>query len=164
MDQASFFRVVNHPVKFKLFLLTRLPSAFFAGLHMRDADQERCAVTVPYKWFTKNPFRSTYFACLSMAAEMATGVLAMAHIQGRKPSLSMLVVSTEAAYFKKATGRTLFVCNDGSLIRNAIEQAVVTGEAVTVRATSVGSDEAGEVIAEFFITWSFKVRSVHRPG
>ena len=159
MDQGSFFRVVNHPVKFKLFLLTRLPSAFFAGLRIRNADPDRCAVTVPYKWFTKNPFRSTYFACLSMAAEMATGVLAMAHIQGRKPSLSMLVVSTEAAYFKKATGRALFVCNDGSLIRKAIEQAVVTGEAVTVRVASVGSNEAGEVIAEFFITWSFKVRS-----
>jgi hypothetical protein len=159
MEQQSFFRVVNHPVKFKLFLLTRLPSAFFAGLHMRDADPDRCAVTVPYKWFTKNPFRSTYFACLSMAAEMSTGVLAMAHIQGRKPSLSMLVVTTEASYFKKATGRTLFVCNDGSMIRKAIEEAVVTGEAVTFRACSVGSNEAGEVIAEFFITWSFKVRS-----
>ena len=158
MEQQSFFRVVNNPVKFKLFLLTRLPSAFFAGLHMRDAGPDRCAVTVPYKWFTKNPFRSTYFACLSMAAEMTTGVLAMAHIQGRKPSLSMLVVATESAYFKKATGRTLFVCNDGSNIRKAIEQAVVTGEAVTVRACSIGSNEAGEVIAEFFITWSFKTR------
>jgi len=159
MEQQSFFRVVNNPVKFKLFLLTRLPSAFFAGLHMRDAGPDRCAVTVPYKWFTKNPFRSTYFACLSMAAEMTTGVLAMAHIQGRKPSLSMLVVATESAYFKKATGRTLFVCNDGSNIRKAIEQAVVTGEAVTVRACSIGSNEAGEVIAEFFITWSFRIRS-----
>lgn len=157
-SQESFFRLALHPIKFRIFLLTRLPSAFFAGLRIRDIDPERSAVTVPYKWFTKNPFRSTYFACLSMAAEMSTGVLAMAHIQGRKPPLSMLVIGTEATYFKKATGRTRFQCTDGDLIRNAIEQAVATGEATTARACSIGTNEAGEVIAEFFITWSFKMK------
>ena len=158
MEQASFFRLANNPIKFKLFLLTRLPSAFFSGVRIRDADPERCAVTIPYKWFTKNPFRSTYFACLSMAAEMSTGILAMAHIQGRKPSLSMLVVGLEATYFKKATGRVMFVCRDGLAIQAVIERAVATGEASTFRACSVGENEAGEVVAEFFITWSFKVR------
>jgi len=158
MSQESFFRRVNNPIKFKLFLLAKLPSAFFSGVRIRDADPDRCAVTIPYKWFTKNPFRSTYFACLSVAAEMSTGILSMAHIQDRRPSLSMLVVGLEANYFKKATGRTLFVCNDGRAIREVIERAVATGEATTVRACSVGSNEAGEVIAEFFITWSFKIR------
>ena len=158
MEQGSFFRVVNHPIKFRLFLLTRLPSAFFSGVRIRDADPERCSVTIPYRWFTKNPFRSTYFACLSMAAEMSTGTLAMACIQGRKPSVSMLVVNLEATYFKKATGRTMFVCSDGAMIRKAVEQAIVTGEAVSVRACSIGTNEAGEVVAEFFITWSFKIR------
>ena len=157
-EQEAYFRVVNNPFKFKLFLLTKLPSAFFSGARIQSADPDRCAVTIPYKWFTKNPFRSTYFACLSMAAEMSTGILAMAHIRDRKPSLSMLVVGLEATYFKKATGRTLFVCTDGSIIRKAVEQAIVTGEAATVRACSIGTSEAGEVIAEFFITWSFKIR------
>ena len=158
MSQESFFRTLRHPIKFRLFLLTRLPSAFFSGVRVRDADPDRCTVTVPYKWFTKNPFRSTYFACLSMAAEMSTGILSMAHIQDRKPSLSMLVVGLEATYFKKATGRSRFICTDGSIIRKAVEQAVATGEAATVRACSIGTNEAGEVIAEFFITWSFKLR------
>lgn len=158
MDQQSFFRKVNSPFAFKVFLLSKLPSAFFTGIRIRDADTDRCAVTIPYRWFTRNPFRSTYFACLSMAAEMSTGILAMAHIQGRKPSVSMLVVGVESNYFKKAIGRTLFVCNDGAAIRHAIEQAVVTGEAMTVRACSAGTNEAGEVVAEFFITWSFKIR------
>jgi len=149
-----------HPLKFKLFLLTRLPSAFFAGIRIKDVDEVRCVTTIPYKWFTRNPFRSTYFACLSMAAEMSTGVLAMTHIQGRKPSVSLLVVKLEANYFKKAVGRTYFKCTDGALIKKAIEQAVATGEGVTARACSIGENEAGEVIAEFFITWSFKVRGV----
>jgi hypothetical protein len=147
-----------HPLKFKLFLLTRLPSAFFAGIRIREADAEQCVVTIPYKWFTKNPFRSTYFACLGMAAEMSTGVLSMTHIQRQKLPISMLVVKLEANYFKKATGRSRFQCTDGALIRKTIEQAIATGEGTTVRACSIGTNEAGEVISEFFITWSFKLR------
>lgn len=158
MDQDAFFRLANHSFKFKLFLFTRLPSAFFAGLRIKYAEPQRCAVSIPYKWWTRNPFRSIYFACLSMAAEMSTGVLAMAHIQGRKPPISMLVTALEGNFFKKATGRTVFVCTDGAVIKDAIEQAVSTGEATTVKACSIGTSESGEVVAEFFITWSFKVR------
>ncbi len=157
MDE-SFFRLALHPIKFRLFLLTRLPSALFSGIRIRDIDPQRSIVSVPYKWFTKNPFRSTYFACLGMAAEMSTGALAMAHIQGRKPSVSMLVVGMEAAFFKKAIGRTQFQCSDGALIQQAVEQAASTGEAATVRTCSIGTSDTGEVVAEFFITWSFKTK------
>ena len=155
----SFFRLTRSPLKFKLFLLTKLPSAFFSGLRIPEADESHCVVTVPYRWFTKNPFHSTYFACLSMAAEMSTGVLAMANCYKRKPSVSMLVVHAEAAYFKKATGRTYFSCADGAAIKAAVEQAVATGEAVTVKVRSVGTNAAGDPVAEFFITWSFKVKA-----
>jgi len=157
-DTASFLRLLGNPVKFRFYLLARLPSAFFSGLRIREIDVDRCAVTVPYKWFTQNPFRSTYFACLSMAAEMSTGALAMAHSYRNKPAISMLVVSVESHYFKKATGPTRFTCTDGDAIRETILQAIATGEARTIRARSLGADPAGETIAEFFITWSFKAK------
>jgi hypothetical protein len=92
-----------------------------------------------------------------MAAEMSTGVLAMMHLQGRGP-VSMLVVKVESEYFKKATGRTTFICTDGMLIKQAIEEAVRTGEASTVRAASAGLNEREETVALFHVTWSFKVK------
>ncbi len=155
---AAFIKLMKHPVKFRLFLFSRLPSAFFAGVRVKEIDEKKCVVTVPYKWFSKNPFRSTYFACLSMAAEMSTGALSMAHLYKRKPPVSMLVVKVESEYFKKATGRTTFVCEDGELIQKAIEESIATGEARIVRARSVGKNKDGETVAEFFITWSFKVK------
>jgi len=72
--------------------------------------------------------------------------------------LSLLVVRVESAYFKKATGRTRFVCEDGARIRSTIGEAILSGEAKTVAATSVGRNEAGVVVAEFTVTWSFKSR------
>lgn len=76
----QFLELVQHPVKYRLFLLKKLPAAFFSGIRVKYADENKAVVTVPYKWFSTNPFKSTYFACLSMAAEMTTGLLAMAHI------------------------------------------------------------------------------------
>ncbi|MEJ8818120.1 DUF4442 domain-containing protein [Lacibacter sp. H407] len=156
---AQFIRQIKHPVKGKLFLLLKLPSAFFSGVRIQSIDEERCVVTVPYKWFSQNPFRSIYFACLAMAAEMTTGVLGLMQIMGRKPSVSMLVVSLEANYFKKATDVTTFVCEDGKAIEQLVDEAIATGEARSIKAKSVGRNKAGEIVAEFYITWSFKAKS-----
>jgi len=156
----SFSKLMTHPLKFRVFLLSKLPSAYFSGVRVKSIDENRCEVTVPFKWFSQNPFRSTYFACLSMAAEMSTGALALAHLYKRKPPVSMLVVKTEGEYFKKAVDKTTFVCDDGSEINRMIGEAVATGEARTIRAKSIGKNKAGELVAEFYITWSFKAKQI----
>ena len=155
----KFIRLMRHPLKFRLYLFARLPSAYFSGIRIREIDELHCVTSVPYKWFSQNPFRSTYFACLGMAAEMSTGTLAMAHIYRHDPPLSMLVIKLEANYFKKATGLTRFSCMDGVSIRQTIERALISGQGEIFRARSIGTNEAGEEVAEFFITWSFKAKT-----
>jgi len=155
----TFSKLMKHPVKFRMFLFSKLPSAYFAGMRIKSFDETNCEVTVPYKWFTQNPFRSTYFACLSMAAEMSTGALSMGHLYKKRPPVSMLVIKTDGEYFKKATGITTFTCEDGILIKQAIEEAVSTNEAKTIIATSVGRNKADEIVARFKITWSFKLKN-----
>ena len=125
---------------------------------MRYADESKAVVTVPYKWFTTNPFKSTYFASLSMAAEMSTGLLAMAHTFEKKPAISMLIVKMDGTFIKKATGLTIFTCEDGDNIRHVIEEAMSSGKSTSINARTVGKDRNGEVIAEFSFTWSFKVK------
>lgn len=154
-----FIELMEHPLKFRIFLFSKLPSAFFAGVRLRKIDGVECVVTVPFKWFSQNPFRSTYFACLGMAAELSTGALAMAHCYKSDPSVSMLVTSVEGHFFKKAIATTTFVCVDGNLFREIIEEAIITREARSLKATSVGRNKAGEVVSEFVVTWSFKAKS-----
>jgi len=156
---SAFIRVLKHPFKFRMFLLFKLPSAFICGVRLRDIDEKHCVVTVPFKWLSQNPFRSTYFACLSMAAEMSTGALALAHLHKRNPPVSMLVVKVESEYFKKATRRTTFVCEDGDAMLSVIEESIATGEGKIFRAKSTGRNPDGETVAEFNITWSFKIKS-----
>lgn len=156
---AKFASVVHNPITFRLFLLRKLPSAYFSGVRVRYADEEKCVVTVPFKWFTKNPFRSTYFACLSMAAEMSTGVLAMGHTYKSSPAISMLVRKVEGNFLKKAKGTITFTSDDGFRMEAIIKEAISGGKSTTLNAYSSGKDAAGDTVAEFVISWSFKVRS-----
>lgn len=155
MDNA-FIQLVKHPVKFRMFLFSKLPAALFSGVRLKYVDEQKCEVTVPFRWFTRNPFRSTYFACLSMAAEMSTGILAMANVYDRKPKVSMLVLKVNGDYKKKAIGITTFTCEQGKEIKQVVEETIVSGQAKVVEVKSIGRNEKGEVVAEFMIVWSFK--------
>ena len=152
----EFLRLVKHPLKFRWFLLSRLPAAFFSGLRIEYADEERCTVSIPYKWLNQNPFRSTYFASLSMAAEMSTGILAMSNTYKVQPKISMLVISVNSEYFQKARSRVYFTCVDGLALQALVAEAVATGEARTFTAKSLGKDKEGNSIAAFSVSWSFR--------
>ena len=153
---VDFKKAIANSWKFKFFMLLKLPAALFSGLRIKELATEKSVITVPYKWFNKNPFKSMYFATQSMAAEMSTGLLAIGQIYKRKPVVSMLVIGMEAKFHKKATDRTAFTCNDGIAIANAVEQAVITGEGQTLVCYSVGKNQSGETVSEFWFTWSFK--------
>jgi hypothetical protein len=152
----DFKKTMANSWKFRFFMLMKLPAALFSGLSIKELEPEKSVITVPFKWFNKNPFNSMYFATQSMAAEMSTGLLAIGQIYHRKPVVSMLVVGMEAKFHKKATDRTAFTCNDGTAIANAVEQAVITGDGQTLVCYSIGKNQSGEMVSEFWFTWSFK--------
>ena len=153
----AFRRQVLNPFKLRLFMLRKLPLAWLAGLRLTALTPEAATVTIRYKYLTQNPFRSIYFAALAMAAELASGIQAMQHTQGGGP-VSMLVVGLQAEFSKKAVGLITFTCPDGAAIAAAIAKSRATGEGRTVVCTSTGRDEAGNEVAEFRVTWSFRAR------
>lgn len=158
--ENKFLALANHSFKFRMYLLYKLPAAFFSGIRIREINTEKCTTSVPYKWLTQNPFRSTYFASLAMAAEMSTGVLALSNVYQRKPAVSMLVTKMEANYFKKATSTSFFTCEDGSKIANAVNDAIRSGDGKTVTVKTTGRNKDDEMIAEFLFTWSFKAKLI----
>ena len=139
-------------------MFSKLPSAWICGVRLREIDEHHAVVSVPYKWLSQNPFKSTYFACQAMAAEMSTGVLSMGHVYQRNPGVSLLVTKIEGNFLKKATSRVDFTCHDGDAILNTVEKAITSGEAQTIMATSTGVNSNGETVSEFKVEWSFKVR------
>ena len=159
VQTEKFRKTVSSGFLFNIFLFTQLPMGYLAGLRVKEFTTSRCSVSVPYRWLNQNPFKSTYFAVLAMAAEMSTGMIAMMHTRDAKPSVSMLVTDVRGEFVKKATGITIFTCEDAAAMLQTIEESVVSGEGKTYVCTSTGRNHAGEVIAKFTITWSFKART-----
>jgi hypothetical protein len=150
-------RVLN-PWSFWFFLWKTLPLAAMAGLRLRTLDEARCTVLLPGGWRTQNPFRSTYFAAQSMAAEMSTGAPAMVLVGGAPASVAMLVREVRGVFTRKIAGPAVFTFDDVASLRATIERAAASGEALTFLARSVGTTADGTVAAEFEITWPFKRR------
>lgn len=158
-QRSKFQKLVNSGFLFRLYLLKSLPLAFIAGIKVEILNDE-CAITkVKYKWLTQNPFRSMYFACLAMAAEMSTGLLLIAEIYQSKPAISMLIISNQASYHKKAVGKIKFVCEDGKYVAEMVEKAKQTGESYVLETRSIGLNETGEKVAEFTFSWSIKAKN-----
>lgn len=156
---AKFRNKIINPVAYRMFLLSKLPLVYFTGIRIAQLSEKSCVTTASYKWINQNPFRSMYFAVMQMAAELSTGVLCMGNIYDQHPAVSMLVVKTEGVYHKKATGKVLFTCNEGTVIAETVEKTKATGESYPVRCYSVATNTDGEIIAEFWITWSLKRRT-----
>ena len=153
-----FVKKINHPLRFGFFLATKLPAAFFVGLRLKVIDANKCTIGVRHSFFSKNPFKSVYFAAEAMAAEMSIGLLAFGYIYNQPAKVSMLVVKMEAEYFKKGIGKLQFTCKDGEAIEKAIETTLQTGEGVTLVCESIGKNEADQIVANFKFTWSFKAK------
>lgn len=139
---------------FRAFLLFKLPLALMAGLRMEALDAEQCAVSVPHGWRSTNPFKSTYFAALSMAAELSTGAMVMAELKGLPQRTGMLVKRSEADFLSRAIAKATFTCVEGAKIREAVAEAVRTGETVMLPVQTVGRMPDGTEVARFVFHWS----------
>jgi len=158
MNDSKFQKLVNNSFLFRLFLIAKLPMAFIAGIRVYKLSTDKAIVKIKYKWLTQNPFKSMYFACQAMAAEMSTGLLVMNHTYKSSPAFSMLIVKNKAEYYKKAVGKITFTCNDGNHVSKIIEQCKNSSEGVSIDLTSIGIDEAGDKVSEFVFTWSLKAK------
>ncbi len=101
-----------------------------------------------------------YFAIAGMAAELSTGAICMANLYKRQPAASMLVTKIEGEYYKKAIGTITFTCNMGKMVEQVVDDCYDNNEAKAIRCETTGINQQGEEVARFWITWSFKTKTV----
>lgn len=146
------------PSKLNLFLLYKLPAAYFTGVRTTYIDSDKCIATVKFRWINQNPFNSMYWAVQGMAAELTTGTLLMLKIKESGYNISMLVAQNNGSFSKKAIGKITFTCYDGKLVEKAISNAIKTGEGQKVLMNSVGVNSDGFEVSNFNFEWTIKVK------
>jgi len=157
--RASYLKRVNNSLLYRLFLIVRLPIACISGLKVNKVTAERALISITHRYLNKTPFASMYFACQAMAAEMSTVLLALGYVDSQSEKISMLVLDFNCSFNKKALGEIQFICEDGILVKEAIQKAADSNEAVVCVMTSGAYDEQGDCVSSFNVTWTFKRKS-----
>ena len=156
-DQVAYQKKITQPLYFRMAMLAKLPSVIFWGIGIKHLDQTKCEVKLPFTWKTQNPFQSIYFAALAGAAELSTGLLCQLAIAGNG-KFSMLVVDFRAEFHKKATTASVFTCENGEELFGLIQE-MKPEDTAKFTTVSTGKNTQGEVIAKFYVTWSFKKKA-----
>ena len=151
------YKSLLNGVKFRVFTALSMPTAWFAGLHIKQLDNNICISSLRGGWRTQNPFKTMYWAVQGMGAELSTGAAPFATSKSMSNKVRMFVVGTEAKFIKRAKGKILFTCKDNSIARNAIEESMATGKSVDCELKSVGTDKTGDVVSEWIFKWNFLV-------
>ncbi|MDB3938213.1 thioesterase [Flavobacteriaceae bacterium] len=146
-------------IKYTFFLFFQLPSAFFCGVRLKYLDSLKSIVSINHSWFNKNPFKSIFWAAQGMAAELTTGSLIKNVIKESGLNVSYLVVENKSSFYKKATGKIIFECNQGKELQDLFNSFNQDNDNAIIELKSVGVDSNNVKVSEFSFTWSFKVRS-----
>lgn len=156
-EAKSYRSKMTNPFIFWWAMLFKLPSAIFWRLKIKTLTPDQCQVSIPFFWRSQNPFKSIYFAALAGAAELSTGALCQLSMAG-KGKYSMLVVDFRAEYYKKANQKITFTCDQGKELTAIIDQLQVeeTGKLTMI---STGTNASEEIVAKFYVTWSFKKKA-----
>jgi hypothetical protein len=156
--QKKFCSKMTNWFLFKAYAIQKLPLAFLTGFKIVELDESKCVTRVKYRYLNKNPFRSTFWAVLGMAAELSTGAYALLATKGKEESIAVILIDNHAEFVKKATGVTTFTCSNWLAFEKAVGRAIETGEPQAATGRSIGVNSKGETIALFEFTWSFKIR------
>jgi len=157
-NQLKQAKLLLNPFTFFLFALFQVPMVAIAGVRIKKLTERTCEASVPFYFWNKNPFKSIYFAVQSMAAEFSTAALAVLAMKKHSKSIAFIVVSSKSEFYKKATSKVYFTCEDGGEFEEKIQKCIQTSEPTTVQASTVGRMADGTVVSKFWFTWSFKSR------
>lgn len=143
--------------RFSFFTFSKLPIMWFSGAKVKDINEDHVIISIPYRWSTKNPFSSVYFAAQSGAAELSTGIAVLIPAE-HFGNMSMLITSFKAEFYKKAQTGLVFVCNDILEAWKAVEKANVLEDGVNITLISNAYNLENELIARFKVEWSIRKR------
>ena len=144
--------------KYNFFLFKDLPSAWLCGVRVKDLNDKKCIISVRHNWFNSNPFKSLYWAVQGMASELATGLAIIDFANKNKLKISMLVISNESKFLKKAKGLIRFECDQVNTLKKTLSSLSKNKTTNKIKLKSTGYDESGDVVSEFIYEWSFKLK------
>ncbi len=156
---ANKLDLLKHTFLLRAFSFLRIPMIAWVRPTVLQMDSERAEIRVPLFRHTRNHLGSMYFGALATGADCAVGVHALHVMRELLPKpLHLSFKSFRAEFHQRAEGDVTFVCPDGKLIREKVEEAIRTKQRVTfpVNATAHVGATSAPPVASFVLELSLK--------
>ncbi len=122
-----------------IFGFFKVPLIWLCRPKIIQLDSNTVEVKIPLKKRTKNHLNSMYFGALAIGADVAGGVMAMDKTYKRGGRISLAFKGVKAEFLKRPEDDVHFICHDGKLIDEMLNETFDTGkrvnETVTITAT-----------------------------
>lgn len=143
-----------------LFLLSRfkIPMIGFVRPKLLLLNDTNVEVKIRLRRRTKNHLKSMYFGALAVGADVAAGIHTFYFAEKLGKKVSFAFKGMNAEFIKRAESDIVFKCDQGELIKNAIEKSdkeqIRINETVLVNAFDIN----GENVAKFDMIVSVRVK------
>jgi acyl-coenzyme A thioesterase PaaI-like protein len=144
-----------------LFSFKNLPLVFWLKPRVIELTDKRGVLMMPFRRRSKNHVSSMYFGVLSAGADLAAGIVAMRLFHKQKEKFTFIFKDFQAEFLKRCEADTYFTCDQGDLVKEAIEKALQTKQRQNVGLNVVATVPAkygDEAVCKFKITLSLKVK------
>ena len=156
-------RFLSQKFKMTMFIryfgLTKVPMIFYCRPKVIEISNDSVTVKIPLLRRNKNHVGSMYLGALSVGADITSAMLALGIIRSSKQKIIPIFKDFHADYLKRAEGDVHFVCNEGVLIREMLNEVIEKNIRVNKKiiVTAYVPDKLGnEVVAKFSLTLSLK--------
>ncbi len=138
--------------KLRFWAFLKVPMIWLAWPSVRESNDRRCVVRIPFRRRNRNHLGSMYVGVLVMGGELVGGLLAMDRIQKSKTSVALSFGSIQGEFHRRAEGAVDFVCEDGEAIGQMVDRVIESGEreTMTIRTLAMVPDEPGDEPAATF--------------
>ena len=142
----------------KLFIYSlQTPMLLLLRPKVRLNTPQRAEIVIPLTWFSKNLWRTMFFAAIAAGADLTGGFAAIELAPAA--NVGFLYKSFSCRFLRRVDGDLVLVCDDGEKVAAGVETAARTGERVNVDVRVYGLVEKHSLTEPVFdsaLTLSFK--------
>lgn len=145
-------------MRWMIFLLglVKIPLIGYLKPKLLSLDDQNIEVKIRLRRRSKNHLNSMYFGALAVGADVSAGVHAFYYAEKMGKKVSFAFKSMQVDFLKRAESDVIFRCEDGLIVRQAIEDSISQGVRINqqIKVNALNSEK--EVVAAFVMEISVR--------
>ncbi|MGE0634120.1 MAG: DUF4442 domain-containing protein [Pseudobdellovibrionaceae bacterium] len=143
-----------------LYGLARIPLLAFISPRVIEFTKEKCIVSIPLNYRSKNHLGAMYFGALAMGSELSIATPAVIAIGESKRKVDFIFKNFKCEFSKRSDGDVHFVCEESTGVRELIEKSMTSSERLekTFKGYAIVPSQGTEPVMNYELTLSVKCR------